>query len=92
MGRNKTKPPGLEEYEQQRSTASEDSIACKPSECFLSSRAETSGDKLDLILQEIHDSRVIMEQRRAAITTDLSLLKDDQHKLVSNRQSKHWPP
>ncbi|KAJ1198833.1 hypothetical protein NDU88_002672 [Pleurodeles waltl] len=50
-------------------------------------RAEPSGDKLDLILQEICDSRVIMEQKLCAIITDLNLLEDDQHKLVDRVKS-----
>ncbi|KAJ1146850.1 hypothetical protein NDU88_013108 [Pleurodeles waltl] len=45
-------------------------------------RAETPVDKLDPILQDIRDSREIMEQKLGAITTDLHLLKNDQHKLV----------
>ncbi|KAJ1154353.1 hypothetical protein NDU88_007105 [Pleurodeles waltl] len=50
-------------------------------------RAEPSGDKQDLILQEIWDSRVIMEQKLGAITTDLNLLKDEQHKLADRVKS-----
>ncbi|XP_069068396.1 vomeronasal type-2 receptor 26-like [Pleurodeles waltl] len=62
-------------------------IASTPSDCVPPTRAEQSGDKLDLILQEIQDSRVIMEQRLGAITTDLNLLKDDQHKLADRVKS-----
>ncbi|KAJ1157356.1 hypothetical protein NDU88_010069 [Pleurodeles waltl] len=44
--------------------------------------------KLDLILQEIRDTTVIMDQKLGAITSDLNLLKDDQHKLTERVKSR----
>ncbi|KAJ1149328.1 hypothetical protein NDU88_002138 [Pleurodeles waltl] len=38
-------------------------------------------DKLDVILQEIKDSRQAIEKKLASITIELSILKDDQKKL-----------
>ncbi|KAJ1202896.1 hypothetical protein NDU88_006691 [Pleurodeles waltl] len=43
--------------------------------------AKGQTDKLDVILQEIKDSREAIEHRLGAITTELSILKDDQRKL-----------
>ncbi|KAJ1085561.1 hypothetical protein NDU88_005691 [Pleurodeles waltl] len=38
--------------------------------------------KLDVILQEIRESRLAIEQRLGSITMELSILKDDQKKLM----------
>ncbi|KAJ1186492.1 hypothetical protein NDU88_003273 [Pleurodeles waltl] len=91
MGRNKTRAPRMEEYEQRRSPPSEDSPSRTPPECVLRTRAETPRDKLDHILREICDSREIMEQKLGAITTDLKLLRDDQHKLAGRVKSVEHP-
>ncbi|KAJ1081172.1 hypothetical protein NDU88_001355 [Pleurodeles waltl] len=87
MGRNKTKTSRMEEYEQLCSPPSEHSPSSTPPEYIPPTRVEKSGDKLDLILCEIRDSREIMERKLGAITTDHNLLKNDQHKLVDRFKS-----
>ncbi|KAJ1172050.1 hypothetical protein NDU88_003902 [Pleurodeles waltl] len=39
-------------------------------------------DKLNVILQEIRESRVMIEQRLGSTTIELSILKDDQKKIT----------
>ncbi|KAJ1165275.1 hypothetical protein NDU88_005703 [Pleurodeles waltl] len=39
-------------------------------------------DKLDLIFQVIHESRLAIEQKMGALTTDISFLKNEHRKLV----------
>ncbi|KAJ1214777.1 hypothetical protein NDU88_002390 [Pleurodeles waltl] len=51
-------------------------------ELHFAHHSDTFLDKLDLILQEIQDSRTAIEKRLGAITTNISFLKDDQCKLV----------
>ncbi|KAJ1172226.1 hypothetical protein NDU88_004074 [Pleurodeles waltl] len=53
----------------------------------LMKRAEPTRNKLDLILQEIRDSRVFMDQKLGAINSNLNLLTDDQHKLAERVKS-----
>ncbi|KAJ1186496.1 hypothetical protein NDU88_003277 [Pleurodeles waltl] len=87
MGHNKTRPPRMEDYAKTRSPTLEDLIVSTPYGCVPPIRAEPARDNIDLILEEICDSRVIMKQKLGAITLDLNLLRDDHHKLAQRVKS-----
>ncbi|KAJ1109761.1 hypothetical protein NDU88_007120 [Pleurodeles waltl] len=48
---------------------------------------ETPMDKLDLILQETGKSRLAIEQKIGALTTEVSFIEDEHHKLVDKVKS-----
>ncbi|KAJ1192062.1 hypothetical protein NDU88_001374 [Pleurodeles waltl] len=48
---------------------------------------EPSQDKLDLILWEIWESRLAIEQKIGALTTEVFLIKDEHRKLVDSVKS-----
>ncbi|KAJ1123046.1 hypothetical protein NDU88_001519 [Pleurodeles waltl] len=52
-----------------------------PEDQILILPAKENVDKLDIILQEIKDSRQAIENRLGSITVELNILKDDQTKL-----------
>ncbi|KAJ1092833.1 hypothetical protein NDU88_005943 [Pleurodeles waltl] len=65
---------------------SENGEASGPNDPTLEIPVKNPPDKLDLILQEIKDSRQAIENRLGSITAELSILRDDQNRLSGRIQ------
>ncbi|KAJ1204076.1 hypothetical protein NDU88_007857 [Pleurodeles waltl] len=77
MGKSKTKPSA-----RTCSPPSKDSIAQISVSCISPMAQAPPQDKLDFILREIQESRLAIEQKTRALTTEGSLIKDKHRKLV----------
>ncbi|KAJ1134591.1 hypothetical protein NDU88_001042 [Pleurodeles waltl] len=64
-------------------TQAEGRNGSSPRDCVSPTNSPPPADKLDLILQEIRESRAATEHRIDTIPADLGILKDDHNKLAT---------
>ncbi|KAJ1213688.1 hypothetical protein NDU88_001320 [Pleurodeles waltl] len=82
MGCTKTKLPGRAKLFTTFTPPLDSSSATRPSEVAPPTDQTTPMDKMDLILQEIRESRAAMETQLGTLAADISIIRDEHHKLA----------
>ncbi|KAJ1195457.1 hypothetical protein NDU88_004737 [Pleurodeles waltl] len=82
MGRTKVKTGATHSWAPSCSSPSDDSSTHVSVSCVPPTGYMLPQDKLDLILQDIRESRLTIKQLMGAITTEVSVLKDEHRKFV----------
>ncbi|KAJ1082768.1 hypothetical protein NDU88_002933 [Pleurodeles waltl] len=87
MGRTINKLPGRDKLPHSYTPLSDGSSTAQPSEVIPPTEKTTPVDKLDLILQEIRESKATMEIQRVTLAADISIIRDEHYKLTDRVQT-----